>query len=197
MKATAHIFSNTLHPFPTASACGPATHESRKDPTALAILCPTQCSAPANADSQPGIGCVLAKAIYLLTAFLTTPQRQALHARNFCDLPMATRAVYLYCVAYAIGYTVISNGRMPNAGTLSEHLTDLAETSIYDMPTVPPDDWESLAEFLSLMETNMKELNLLIPPDRVSDSSYQQAMCAGAVHSYGLWEPLTERTHAF
>jgi hypothetical protein len=189
MKATAHIFSNPLHPFATGFLCGRSINESRTDSIALPIVWPTQYSASANADHQVGIGCVPAKAIYLLTAFLTTPQRQALHARNFCGLPMAARAVYLHCVAYAIGYTVVSNGRMPNAGMLSEHLTDLTETSVYDVPGVPPEHSQSLAEFVSLMETNMKELNRLIPPDLVNSSSYQQAMCSGTIHSYGLWQP--------
>jgi hypothetical protein len=189
MKATENIISKALRALPEPFLTGQSLDKLRADAIALRMFCPTLRSASEDTDYEGRIGCVPAMTIYLLTAFVTTPQRQALHARNFCELPIAVRAVYLHCVAYAIGYTVVCNGRRPNAGTLAAHLTDLAVTSIDDVPSDPPEDSESFAEFLSLMQTHMKELNLLIPTDLVNSSTSQQAMYAGAVHSYGLREP--------
>jgi hypothetical protein len=187
MKAAENI-SETFHPSRDRFLHARSLDKLRADVIALRTICSRLRSAPEDPDYQGRIGCVPAKAIYLLTAFVTTPQRQALHARNFCNLPIAVRAVYLHCVAYAIGYTVISNGRMPNCGTLAAHLTDVTVTSIYDVPGVPLEDLQSFAEFLSLIEAHMKELNLLIPTDLVNSSCHQQAMYAGAVHSYALWQ---------
>src|SRR5262245_750817 len=49
------------------------------------------------------VGLIANKTTYLLSAPLTTRQRQTLHAQNFNQLPASARPLYLRAVAYAVG----------------------------------------------------------------------------------------------
>ena len=101
------------------------------------------------------VGCVPDMTIELLTAPLTLAQRQALHAQNFNNLPLAARPYYLHTVAYAVGYTVASNGQVPDSAMLAEHLQNVA--SIYDVPPVPPELSESLAAYCSRLQPSSQD----------------------------------------
>src|SRR5262245_39583192 len=61
------------------------------------------------------------KTTYLLTAQLTTSQRQVLHAKNFNELPATARPLYLQSVAYAVGIMIGSNA-LPSTAALTDYL---------------------------------------------------------------------------
>ena len=135
------------------------------------------------------VGCVPDMTINLLTAPLTTAQRQALHAQNFNQLPPSARAVYLHAVAYAVSFAVASNGEFPTSERLAQHLKDiLAEQgtmAIYTAPAIPP-EYPQLAVHMAVVGTELEELNIKISGAVANNTNFQQAMYAGAVH--GIWD---------
>jgi len=130
------------------------------------------------------VGCVPDLTISLLTAQLTTAQRQALHAQNFTQLPVSARAAYLQTVAYAVGFQVASNGNLPTSAMLAQHLKTV--TSIYEAPAIPAAYAQSVGAYLSVVSAAMQQLNVPIAGQVVNSPGFQQAMYAGAVDA--IWQ---------
>jgi hypothetical protein len=151
-------------------------------------LCATFSASAQTATTAP-VGLVADITTKLLSAPLTTAQRQALHAQNFYSMPTDTRPVYLHSVAYAIGYTVASRGQLPSSEVLMNHLKTVLGTSIYAIPAVWHDDW--LAPVL-VVHDRLKTLNFLISTQVANSPSYQQAMYAGTLDSFS--DEITEIT---
>ena len=133
------------------------------------------------------VGCVPDMTTYLLTAPLTTAQRQALHAQNFNQLPPSARAAYLHAVAYAVSFAVASDGKVPTAAMLAEHLKTVS--SSYDVPAIPPQYSAPAAAHLAIVNTALQELNVGISGVVANNSSLQQAIYAGAVSGFFLDNP--------
>jgi hypothetical protein len=133
------------------------------------------------------VGCVPPMTINLLTASLTSSQRQMLHAQNFHQLPLAARAYYLHAVAYAAGLAVVSDGFKPEHGTaLSQHLENITiggNEIAYLAPPIPPEYSQEVADYMAVMKLILQELNVLIADQIGDNSSYQQALRAGALSS--------------
>jgi hypothetical protein len=133
------------------------------------------------------VGCVPDMTINLLTARLTTAQRQALHAQNFNQLPPSARAVYLHTVAYAVGFMVGSGAQVPDSTVLVNHLENVQITSIYEAPAIPPEYSQEVSTYMTVIKTALHELNVLIADPVANNSSYQDAMRAGALDSVIGW----------
>ena len=114
----------------------------------------------------------------LLTAPLTTAQRQALHAKNFNQLPASQRALYLYAVAFEVGIMVASGGRTLSSAALAEYLKTASLTGV-DVVVTP-----ELLAHKAIVKTAMQELNALTYPQGASSTTLQQAMDSGAVNSF-------------
>src|SRR6185503_20364192 len=130
------------------------------------------------------VGCVPDITIELLTAPLTTAQRQALHAQNFKQLAPAMRPIYLHAVAYAVGFAVASDGQLPPVAMLKQHLQTV---SIYDAPAVPSEYSQVFSAYMAVVKTALKELNVQISDQIANNTSFQQALYAGAVSSIWDW----------
>lgn len=136
------------------------------------------------------VGCVPDMTINLLTAPLTTAQRQALNAQNFYQLPPSARAVYLHTVAYAVSFAVASGGEFPTSERLAQHLKDILEPSfngeqgtmaLFIASVILPEYSQLLAAHMEVVKTALQELNVKIADQVANNTSFQQATYAGAV----------------
>jgi hypothetical protein len=127
----------------------------------------------------------VSKVTNILTAQLTLTQRQTLQAKNFNELPLAARAVYLPSLAYAISAMVASNGRLLTAAELTAHLQTVS--LIYEAPAIPPELSTLAAARLAIVNQALKELNVGIADQVAYSPSLQQAMYAGAVCGFTDW----------
>ena len=130
------------------------------------------------------VGCVPDMTIYLLTAPVTTAQRQALHAQNFNQLAPSVRPIYLHTVAYGVGLMV--TGQVPTSTMLANHLIgiDLDSTFIYQPPAIPPEYSQAATAHLQAVNIVMQYLNAGIVGQIANNPNCQQAMYAGAVSSF-------------
>jgi hypothetical protein len=151
----------------------------------LLALCATFSIRAQTATTAP-VGLVTDLTTQLLSAPLTTAQRQVLHAENFRKLPSELRPIYLHVVAYAVGCKVASGGQLPTTEMLAYHLIgiDLDSTFIYESPALLSEPSEAMAEFLFTVHNRLSELNTLISMQVANNHGYQQAMYAGAVCSW-------------
>jgi hypothetical protein len=183
MKTTENIISKTLRPFSKRVL-------TARSVRTLVAACATFLAGigmPERSYSQMVysvniVGCVPDMTIQLLTAPLTTTQRQMLHAQNFNSLPLFARPVYLHSVAYAIGFKMASNGYVPTSAMIAEHFESIS--SIYEVSAIPPEDSQSVSAILSVADDALKELNALILVQVASNTNYRQAMYAGAVDGF-------------
>jgi hypothetical protein len=142
---------------------------------ALVVLCGTLSTQAQTVYSVNIVGCVPDMTITLLTAPLTTAQRQALHAQNFKQLAPSARALYLRVVAYAVGIILV--GSELEELPLAEYLKSASLTGV-DVAASP-----ELLAHKAVVKEAMRELNVLIASQVANNSAYQQAMDAGAVDS--------------
>ena len=124
------------------------------------------------------VGCVPDMTTYLLTSPLTTAQRQALHAKNFNQLPASQRALYLRAVTFDVGIMAVSGGPPLSSAALAECLK-VGEAVFFVTP--------ELLVHKAIVQTAMQELNLLIALQVSSNATFQQAMESGAVNSFEWW----------
>ncbi len=141
------------------------------------------------------VGCVPPMTEYLLTAPLTIEQRQALHAQNFYQLAPSVRPLYLHAVAYGVSLMVAGfNGEQGTmAMSVRQHLEDVSSfngeqgtMAIYIAPAIPAEYSQFLAAHMAVVKTALQELNVKIADQVANNTSFQQAMYAGAV--YGFWD---------
>lgn len=153
---------------------------------ALLSVCASQ-----NARAQLGIvysvnivGCVPDMTTYLLTAPLTTAQRQLVHARNFNQLSPSARAIYLHAVAFDIGI-IVRTGQALTSANLAAYLQEATEgDGLFDVFTEIELADNELKTHKAIVKEAMRELNVLVSGEVASNSAFQQAMETGAQNSY-------------
>jgi hypothetical protein len=127
------------------------------------------------------VGVVADRTTELLTAPLTTEQRQVLHAKNFSQLPTSARPLYLRGVAYSIGFIVQSDGEaLPSSATVADYLesASFGASSFENLS-----DLSCLAHKAVVNEV-MRELNVLIALQLANNTTLQHAMELGAIDSF-------------
>src|SRR5687767_7616056 len=78
------------------------------------------------------VGYIARAATYLVTAPLTTPQVQTLHAQNFNQLPPSLRPVYLHAVAVQIGH-IVAIGEPLGGAALAGYLQTADPDQFFDI----------------------------------------------------------------
>lgn len=133
------------------------------------------------------VGCVPDMTIYLLTAPLTTVQRQVVHAQNFNQLAPSMRPLYLHAVAFSVAFGVASDGELPTRQMLGEYLQSVVlRNQVYTIPKIPAEYSQLVGAEMFIVSAALQELNVRISDHVANNNSYQQAMCAGAVHGF-MW----------
>ena len=163
----------------------PVRHLLAVSVTALVVMCATLTAKAQTAITKP-IGLVSDMTTYLLTTSLTTAQRQALHAQNFHQLTPSARPLYLHAIATDVAYAVASGGKLPTSAVLAQHLQSVS--SIYEAPAIPEEYEQLVSAEKVLVHQTLQELNVAIAGEIASNSSYQQAMYAGAVNGFMWWD---------
>jgi hypothetical protein len=165
--------------------------------------------APSRADaqvySQNAVGYVSDMTTHLLTARLTTAERQALHAKNFNQLAPSARVLYLFAVAFEMGIMVRSDDGQPlSSEALAEYLQTASMTGGISAGPENPTNEEAISRFddtpgtwtfeayKAVVKEAMRELNAPIAPQVSNNTIFQQAMDAGAGCSFDVdfgWDP--------
>lgn len=127
------------------------------------------------------VGCVPDMTTYLLTATLTTAQRQALHAKNFNQLAPSARPLYLHAVAYDVGI-MVGSGQPLSSAALANYLKTASLTGVDVVAS------QALLAHKAVVKEAMQELNANIAPQVSNNATFQQAMDSGAVNSFWSWD---------
>lgn len=130
------------------------------------------------------VGCIPDMTTYLLTAPLTTAQRQLVHARNFNQLTPSARAIYLHAVAFDIGI-IVRTGQALTSANLAAYLQEATDgDGFFDVFTLlTTADNNLFNTHKAIVKEAMRELNVLVAGEVASNSAFQQAMEAGAQNS--------------
>jgi len=123
------------------------------------------------------VGCVADKTTQLLTAPLTTEQRQALHANNFNQLAPLGQAYYLRSVAYEVGIIARYDGALCSVA-LAQYLQNASWTGSSVQYSA------ALLTHKAIVKEAMQQLNVLIAGQIANNSALQQAMDLGATDSF-------------
>lgn len=129
---------------------------------------------PANA-----VGLVARMTTHVLTAKMTTVQRQTLHANYFRQLAPADQAMYLFAVAYDLGIMMKLAGNSLSSAALAACLRSELTCNAAGVLVTP-----LLLDHKAAVKEAMKELNALIVLQVSNNATFQQAMESGAIGSF-------------